>query len=80
VVHTTVHTPGSVCLVTDGDVFGGDTLFEGGPGATQFQFGDRDLVVQSITNRLFVLPHSTTVRTGHGASTTIGAEIVRGLD
>jgi glyoxylase-like metal-dependent hydrolase (beta-lactamase superfamily II) len=80
VVHTPGHTPGSVCLVTDGEVFGGDTLFEGGPGATQFQFGDRDLIVQSITNRLFVLPHSTTVRTGHGASTTIGAEIVRGLD
>jgi creatinase len=57
------------------------TLFaEECSGATQFQYGDRDLIVQSITNRLFVLPHSTTVRTGHGASTTIGAEIVRGLD
>jgi glyoxylase-like metal-dependent hydrolase (beta-lactamase superfamily II) len=34
VVHTPGHSPGGVCLVGDGVVFSGDTLFHGGPGAT----------------------------------------------
>ena len=76
VVHTPGHAPGAVCLyVADlGCVFTGDTLFQGGPGATGRSYSDADLIVSSIRSRLFSLPDETVVHTGHGPDTTIGAE------
>ncbi len=76
VLHTPGHAPGAVCLhVPDlGCVFTGDTLFQGGPGATGRSFSDADLIVESIRRRLFALPDETVVHTGHGDDTTIGAE------
>lgn len=76
VLHTPGHAPGAVCLyVRDlGVVFTGDTLFEGGPGATGRSFSDRPTIEDSIRTRLFALPDETVVHTGHGADTTIGAE------
>jgi glyoxylase-like metal-dependent hydrolase (beta-lactamase superfamily II) len=49
-------------------------LFNGGPGATGRSYSDRGTIVRSITTRLFALPDDTVVHTGHGDSTTIGAE------
>jgi glyoxylase-like metal-dependent hydrolase (beta-lactamase superfamily II) len=79
VLHTPGHTFGAVCLyVPDlGCVFTGDTLFEGGPGATGRPFSDRVLIEKSIRERLFTLPPETVVHTGHGPSTTIAAEAAR---
>ena len=76
VLHTPGHSPGSVCLLSAdlGCVFTGDTLFQGGPGATGRSFSDADLIVESIRSRLLALPDDTVVHTGHGADTTIGAE------
>ena len=76
VVHTPGHAPGAVCFVADelGCVFTGDTLFNGGPGATGRSFSDKDLLVDSIRERLLGLPDDTVVHTGHGEDTTIGAE------
>jgi len=76
VIHTPGHAPGAVCLhVPDlGCVFTGDTLFEGGPGATGRSYSDADLIRESIRARLFELPDETVVHTGHGPDTTIGAE------
>lgn len=76
VLHTPGHSPGSVSLYAPdlGAVFTGDTLFQGGPGATGRSFSDADLIVDSIRRRLFTLPDDTIVHTGHGPSTTIGAE------
>ena len=74
VVHTPGHTPGSVCLVFDGTVITGDTLFPGGPGATRFPYSSFDQIIASITERLFTLPDDTVVLPGHGESTTIGTE------
>lgn len=70
------HTPGSTSFVapTLGVVFSGDTLFEGGPGATRWEYSSFDTIIESITERLLSLPDETKVHTGHGASTTIGAE------
>lgn len=82
-LHTPGHSPGSVCfhspeLVseagTQGVVFSGDTLFQGGPGATGRSYSDFGTIVESIKKRLLTLPDETTVNTGHGDSTTIGAE------
>jgi glyoxylase-like metal-dependent hydrolase (beta-lactamase superfamily II) len=76
VLHTPGHSPGSVCLYGPGlgAVFTGDTLFQGGPGATGRSYSDRDLILDSICARLLSLPGSTAVHTGHGASTTISDE------
>ncbi|TGO06388.1 MBL fold metallo-hydrolase [Serinibacter arcticus] len=76
VLHTPGHAPGAVSLhVPDlGVVLTGDTLFQGGPGATGRSFSDADLIVESIRRVLFALPEETVVHTGHGDSTTIGAE------
>ncbi|SDN02190.1 MBL fold metallo-hydrolase [Actinacidiphila guanduensis] len=76
VLHTPGHTPGAVSLHAPGlgSVFTGDTLFAGGPGATGRSFSDFPTIVASIRDRLLTLPPRTVVRTGHGETTTIGAE------
>jgi glyoxylase-like metal-dependent hydrolase (beta-lactamase superfamily II) len=76
VLHTPGHAPGAVCFVADdlGCVFTGDTLFQGGPGATGRSYSDADVLVGSIRERLFALPDDTVVHTGHGEDTTVGAE------
>ena len=75
-LHTPGHSPGGVCLhlPEEGVVFSGDTLFEGGPGATGRSFSDRPTLVDSIRRRLLTLAPETVVHTGHGPSTTIGRE------
>ncbi|GAA1165339.1 MBL fold metallo-hydrolase [Ornithinimicrobium humiphilum] len=76
VLHTPGHTPGACSLYSPelGTVFSGDTLFEGGPGATGRSFSDFPTIIASITDKLLTLPEETVVRTGHGGSTTIGTE------
>lgn len=76
VLHTPGHAPGASCFYVPalGVVFTGDTLFSGGPGATGRSYSDFDLIVESITEKLLSLPAETVVHTGHGDSTTIGAE------
>ncbi|MFE9364049.1 MBL fold metallo-hydrolase [Streptomyces sp. NPDC006978] len=76
VLHTPGHAPGAVCLYAPelATVFTGDTLFQGGPGATGRSFSHFPTIIDSIRDRLFALPPETEVRTGHGDSTTIGAE------
>ena len=75
-LHTPGHSPGGVCLhlPVEHVVFSGDTLFQGGPGATGRSYSDRAVLVASIRAALLVLPPETVVHTGHGPSTTIGAE------
>ncbi len=76
VIHTPGHAPGAVCFYAAdlGVVFTGDTLFNGGPGATGRSYSDYDTIVASIRAKLFTLPDGTIVKTGHGDDTTIGAE------
>jgi glyoxylase-like metal-dependent hydrolase (beta-lactamase superfamily II) len=76
VLHTPGHAPGAVCLHVPalGAVLTGDTLFNGGPGATGRSFSDHPTIVASIRDRLFALGDDTVVHTGHGDDTTIGAE------
>lgn len=79
VLHTPGHAPGAVCLYAPelNCVFTGDTLFNGGPGATGRSFSDAGLIVESIKTRLLALPGDTIVHTGHGDDTTIAAEATR---
>ncbi|MFZ9483771.1 MAG: MBL fold metallo-hydrolase [Ilumatobacteraceae bacterium] len=76
VLHTPGHSPGCCCFhdVASGAVFSGDTLFCGGPGATGRSHSDEPTILRSIRDILLALPDHTVVHTGHGDSTTIGAE------
>ncbi|WAH96840.1 MBL fold metallo-hydrolase [Arthrobacter sp. MMS18-M83] len=75
-IHTPGHSPGSVSfhLESEGTLFSGDTLFQGGPGATGRSYSDFPTIIDSIRSRILTLPESTLVLTGHGSSTTVGAE------
>ena len=76
VIHTPGHSPGGVCLYDDeaGVLFSGDTLFQGGPGATGRSFSSFPTIIESIRTRLLTLPGPTAVHPGHGDDTTIGDE------
>ncbi len=76
VFHTPGHSPGCCCFHAEaaGVLFSGDTLFCGGPGATGRSFSDFPTIIDSIREQLLALPPETIVHTGHGDSTTIGAE------
>ena len=58
VLHTPGHSPGGCCLhdAADDVLFSGDTLFNGGPGATGRSFSDRPTILRSIRDRLLPLP------------------------
>ena len=76
-LHTPGHTPGSMSFHVEGTplLFTGDTLFPGGPGATQYEGGDFGTIIRSIEDRIFSqFDGSTMVLPGHGLDTTIGAE------
>ncbi len=75
-IHTPGHSPGSMSFYVEalGTVFTGDTLFNGGPGATGRSYSDYPTIVASIRDRLLTLPDETIVNTGHGDKTSIGVE------
>ncbi len=77
-IATPGHSPGSTCLYAPelSAVFSGDTLFQGGPGATGRSFSDFPTILGSIKDKLGKLPADTVVYTGHGDSTRIGDELV----
>jgi hydroxyacylglutathione hydrolase len=76
-LHVPGHTAGSIAFYDeeDGIVFTGDALFSGSIGRADLPGGNYDTLIASITNKLFVLPPSTTVYPGHGESTSIEKEI-----
>ncbi|MHC4288752.1 MAG: MBL fold metallo-hydrolase [Planctomycetota bacterium] len=76
VLHTPGHTPGGTCLYNaqENVLIAGDTLFAGSIGRSDFPGGSHELLIQSIREKLLILPDSTTVYSGHGPATTIGHE------
>ncbi|MFO7636846.1 MAG: MBL fold metallo-hydrolase [Clostridia bacterium] len=68
------HSPGGICILVDGHVFTGDTLFYGSVGRTDLGNGSQDDLIRSIRNKLMVLPDDTVVHPGHGTATSIGRE------
>ena len=74
VLHTPGHTPGGICLLEDGVVFTGDTLFQFSVGRTDFPGGSHDLLIENIKTKLMILPDDTKVCPGHGPDTTVAIE------
>ena len=76
VLFTPGHSPGSICYYCEKQNFiiGGDVLFRLSIGRTDLPGGDFKTLLQSINEKLFVLPDKTIVYAGHGEPTTIGFE------
>jgi glyoxylase-like metal-dependent hydrolase (beta-lactamase superfamily II) len=74
VLHTPGHTPGSVCLLGDGFLISGDTLFFEGVGRTDLPGGNQRQLERSIREKIMTLPDDIVVLPGHGPLTTIGQE------
>jgi len=74
IIHTPGHTPGGVCILIGHKLLSGDTIFPGGPGNTQLPGANRREILQSIKEKLFPLPGTTTIYPGHGRTSTIERE------
>ncbi len=76
VIHTPGHTKGGSCLYCEKEklLFSGDTLFKGTWGRTDLPTSDFVSIINSITNKLLVLPDETIVYPGHGQPTRIRDE------
>ena len=73
VLETPGHTPGSVCLITENNIFSGDTLFRGSCGRTDLPGGDYRAMKESL-KRLSALREDYNVYPGHGSNTTLAWE------
>ena len=73
VIHTPGHTSGCLCLLGDGILVSGDTLFAQSYGRTDFPTGDVPTLAKSL-DKLLKLPEETKVYPGHYDSSTIGIE------
>ncbi|MDO5302560.1 MAG: MBL fold metallo-hydrolase [Clostridia bacterium] len=73
-IHTPGHSIGGMCILCDGSIFSGDTLFRASIGRTDFEGGSFPQIKKSITEKLFVFPDNTMVYPGHMSETTIGYE------
>ena len=78
VIHTPGHSPGSICLYMNGNLFAGDTLFVGAVGRIDLPGGSRLQMRMSFRDKIFTLPEETIVWPGHDygpvPSSTIGHE------
>jgi hydroxyacylglutathione hydrolase len=69
------HAPGHVAFAANGALFSGDVLFAGGVGRVDLPGGDWDTLLASIRMLADRFPPDTAVYSGHGAATTLGAEV-----
>jgi len=74
VLHTPGHTPGSISLKVDSVLFTGDALFHEGIGRTDLPGSSGPQLLESIKNKMLILPDKTIIYPGHGPSSTIGHE------
>ena len=77
-LHTPGHSPGGICLLGEGNLFTGDTLFVGAMGRTDLPGASLSQLMNSINRKLLTLPIETVVWPGHDygdrPSSTIGVE------
>ena len=71
VIHTPGHTQGGVCFLVENNLFSGDTLFEESIGRTDLPGGSLKQLLNSVKERILILPDDTIVYPGHGEKTTV---------
>jgi len=75
VIHTPGHSPGGICLLSDGNLFTGDTLFVGGIGRTDLPGSSHEQFMKSIKEKLLRLPPETIVWPGHDYGSMVRSTI-----
>jgi glyoxylase-like metal-dependent hydrolase (beta-lactamase superfamily II) len=73
--HTPGHTPGHCCFTTDATVVGGDLVFEGSIGRSDFPNSSPEDMRRSL-GWFLTLDDAREVLPGHGVRTTVGRERV----
>ncbi|GAA0177284.1 MBL fold metallo-hydrolase [Clostridium sediminicola] len=73
-ISTPGHSAGGMCFLTNDLLFAGDTLFYSSMGRWDLPGGDYNTLMNSIRNKLLVLPENTKVMPGHGPNTLIKNE------
>lgn len=76
VIHTPGHSPGSVTFYSPEErvAFVGDTLYQHGPGLTEFPGGNRRELERSIVDKILTLPDDTLLLSGHSSPMTVEEE------
>ena len=77
IIHTPGHSPGSICLYVDGNLFTGDSLFVGAAGRVDVPGGDFTTLMESLAAKIAVLPEETIIWPGHDYGDTITSTIGR---
>jgi hydroxyacylglutathione hydrolase len=77
VIHTPGHSPGSICLYAEGNLFTGDSLFVGAAGRVDVPGGDFATLIDSLTSKIAVLPDDTVIWPGHDYGDTLTSTIGR---
>ncbi len=75
-IYTPGHTKGSICFYLEDErvLFSGDTLFKGGVGRTDLPTGNTHLLIESLRDKIIVLPPETVIYPGHGPESELGYE------
>ncbi len=70
------HAPGHIAFINHEDryIIGGDCLFKGSIGRTDFPLCSHEDLMKSIKNKFFTLPEDYTLYAGHMDETSIGFE------
>ncbi len=76
VFHSPGHSPGGSLLYMEAEkvLFAGDTIFRESIGNWKIPFGNLEKLLDSVMNKVLVLPEDTRVIPGHGDETTIAHE------
>lgn len=79
IIHTPGHTPGACCVLVEGNLFTGDTLFVGAVGRTDIPGASFETLLKSIKEKIITLPPETVIWPGHdygdAPRSTVGEEI-----
>ena len=78
IIHTPGHSPGSICIQVDNNLFTGDSLFVGAAGRVDVPGGDFTTLIKSLADKIAVLPDETIIWPGHdygnSKTSTVGRE------
>jgi glyoxylase-like metal-dependent hydrolase (beta-lactamase superfamily II) len=78
IIHTPGHSPGSICIYVENNLFTGDSLFVGAAGRVDVPGGDFTTLIESLADKIAVLPNDTIIWPGHDygdtKTSTVGRE------
>jgi len=77
IIHTPGHSPGSICLYADGNLFTGDSLFVGAAGRVDVPGGDFTTLIESLAEKIATLPEETIIWPGHDYGDSITSTVER---